>query len=322
MALIGELLVTQAKRARRGGAARGRRRARRRGPARAGRADLGALDPRAGARPRRRSGSSTSRSRSAARRSDPGDAVVLDADGVVVVARGAHRRGARRLAGAAREGAREAGAARRRARSPTTSTTCARAWRASDPRPRPHRPRRAAHPQARREPALLRAGARHGGRGARGAVGLPARLGRLPALQPQADRVRPGRPRAHGACAPGAPTRSSGGSRRSRPTGLGQGWIDGDLGHGPAYRFTDPDGHAFELYFETEKYTPARAPAAVAEEPAAALRRPRRGGQAARPRERAGARRGGQPRLRRRTCSASGSTSASSSTTAPRPAPG
>ena len=26
-------------------------------------------------------------------------------------------------------------------------------------------------------------------------------------------------------------------------TGLGQGWIDGDLGHGPAYRFTDPDGH-------------------------------------------------------------------------------
>jgi catechol 2,3-dioxygenase len=38
--------------------------------------------------------------------------------------------------------------------------------------------------------------------------------------------------------------------------GLGQGWIDGDLGHGPAYRFTDPDGHAFELYFETEKYTP------------------------------------------------------------------
>ena len=38
--------------------------------------------------------------------------------------------------------------------------------------------------------------------------------------------------------------------------GLGQGWIDGDLGHGPAYRFTDPDGHAFELYFETEKYRP------------------------------------------------------------------
>jgi catechol 2,3-dioxygenase len=39
-------------------------------------------------------------------------------------------------------------------------------------------------------------------------------------------------------------------------TGLGVGWIDGDLGHGPAYRFTDPDGHAMELYWETERYTP------------------------------------------------------------------
>jgi catechol 2,3-dioxygenase len=38
--------------------------------------------------------------------------------------------------------------------------------------------------------------------------------------------------------------------------GLGVGWTDGDLGHGPAYRFTDPDGHAMELYFETEKYEP------------------------------------------------------------------
>ena len=38
--------------------------------------------------------------------------------------------------------------------------------------------------------------------------------------------------------------------------GLGTGWIDGDLGHGPAYRFTDPDGHVMELYFETEKYEP------------------------------------------------------------------
>jgi catechol 2,3-dioxygenase len=39
-------------------------------------------------------------------------------------------------------------------------------------------------------------------------------------------------------------------------TGLGIGWIDGDLGHGPAYRFTDPDGHPMEVYFETEKYSP------------------------------------------------------------------
>lgn len=35
--------------------------------------------------------------------------------------------------------------------------------------------------------------------------------------------------------------------------GLGQGWIDGDFGHGPAYRFTDPEGHPMELYYEAEK---------------------------------------------------------------------
>jgi catechol 2,3-dioxygenase len=39
-------------------------------------------------------------------------------------------------------------------------------------------------------------------------------------------------------------------------TGLGIGWIDGDVGHGPAYRFTDPDGHTMELYFEAERYRP------------------------------------------------------------------
>jgi catechol 2,3-dioxygenase len=37
-------------------------------------------------------------------------------------------------------------------------------------------------------------------------------------------------------------------------SGLGIGWIDGDVGHGPAYRFTDPDGHVFELFYEAERY--------------------------------------------------------------------
>ena len=37
-------------------------------------------------------------------------------------------------------------------------------------------------------------------------------------------------------------------------SGRGLGWIDGDVGHGPAYRFTDPDGHVFELYYEAERY--------------------------------------------------------------------
>ena len=40
------------------------------------------------------------------------------------------------------------------------------------------------------------------------------------------------------------------------PTGRGEGWIDGDVGHGPAYRFTDPDNHVFELYYEAERYVP------------------------------------------------------------------
>jgi catechol 2,3 dioxygenase len=36
--------------------------------------------------------------------------------------------------------------------------------------------------------------------------------------------------------------------------GRGVGWIDGDHGHGPAYRFTDPDGHVMEVFYEAERY--------------------------------------------------------------------
>ena len=38
--------------------------------------------------------------------------------------------------------------------------------------------------------------------------------------------------------------------------GCGIGWVDGDLGHGRAYRFRSPDGHVFELYYDTRKYEP------------------------------------------------------------------
>ena len=38
--------------------------------------------------------------------------------------------------------------------------------------------------------------------------------------------------------------------------GRGEGWSDGDVGHGAAYRFTDPDGRRFEVYHETERYRP------------------------------------------------------------------
>jgi catechol 2,3-dioxygenase len=45
--------------------------------------------------------------------------------------------------------------------------------------------------------------------------------------------------------------------------GYGIGWVEGDMGHGRAYRFADPFGHVFELYWDTVKY---RAP--DAEKPA------------------------------------------------------
>src|SRR5690554_6864361 len=38
--------------------------------------------------------------------------------------------------------------------------------------------------------------------------------------------------------------------------GCGRGWIDGDPGIGPTYLCTDPDGHEFELYWESEWYEP------------------------------------------------------------------
>jgi catechol 2,3-dioxygenase len=33
-------------------------------------------------------------------------------------------------------------------------------------------------------------------------------------------------------------------------------WVDPEFGTGPSYSFLDPDGHAFRLYYETEKYVP------------------------------------------------------------------
>jgi catechol 2,3-dioxygenase len=44
-------------------------------------------------------------------------------------------------------------------------------------------------------------------------------------------------------------------------TGHGLGWVDGDPGTGDTYLFTDPDGHEFGLYYDTEWY---RAPAELA----------------------------------------------------------
>ena len=32
------------------------------------------------------------------------------------------------------------------------------------------------------------------------------------------------------------------------------GWVDGDMGHGRAFRFEDPFGHVFEIYYDTVWY--------------------------------------------------------------------
>ena len=42
--------------------------------------------------------------------------------------------------------------------------------------------------------------------------------------------------------------------RALQGSGLDIGWIDGDLGHGPAFQCRDPDGHLIEIYWQTEWY--------------------------------------------------------------------
>ncbi len=42
-------------------------------------------------------------------------------------------------------------------------------------------------------------------------------------------------------------------------TGLGRGWIEGDLGHGRAYRFETPAGHQWELFWDVEYFRTAPA---------------------------------------------------------------
>ncbi|MCL6600475.1 MAG: VOC family protein [Alicyclobacillus macrosporangiidus] len=39
--------------------------------------------------------------------------------------------------------------------------------------------------------------------------------------------------------------------------GQGIGWIEGDYGHGKAYRFLDPDGHILEVFYEADRYKSA-----------------------------------------------------------------
>lgn len=36
--------------------------------------------------------------------------------------------------------------------------------------------------------------------------------------------------------------------------GVGQGWVEDSVGHGPAFRFQDPEGHPNEAFWEVERY--------------------------------------------------------------------
>jgi catechol 2,3-dioxygenase len=50
--------------------------------------------------------------------------------------------------------------------------------------------------------------------------------------------------------------------------GLGRGWIDGDAGHGRAYRFETPEGHPMELFWDVEySVTPAGQETALRNRP-------------------------------------------------------
>lgn len=58
-------------------------------------------------------------------------------------------------------------------------------------------------------------------------------------------------------------------------SGLGVGWSAGDRGHGPAYRFTTPGGHAMELLWEVDYYeAPPEKQSALLNRP---QKRPHRG---------------------------------------------
>lgn len=44
---------------------------------------------------------------------------------------------------------------------------------------------------------------------------------------------------------------------RLEAAGCGEGWFEGAVGHGPAYRYRSPGGHLHELFWEVERYQPA-----------------------------------------------------------------
>ena len=120
-------------------------------------------------------------------------------------------------------------------------------------RPRAPVARRAADAEAGGEPLLLPRAAGHGGRRQERRLGLPARLRRLRAVVGEADRRRGVGGRPH-RVSRGQPGGAGAAVAALEASGAGGEWLDGDLGHGAAYSFLDPDGHRFELFYESERY--------------------------------------------------------------------
>ena len=87
-----------------------------------------------------------------------------------------------------------------------------------------------------------------------GRLGLPAHVGRVPALHDQAHRVGCRRRRPHHVPHAPARRRSSAASPRSRRPGSARAGSTARSGTGPTYLFRDPDGHSMGIYYETERY--------------------------------------------------------------------
>jgi catechol 2,3-dioxygenase len=45
-------------------------------------------------------------------------------------------------------------------------------------------------------------------------------------------------------------------ARRLEDAGAGEGWVDGAVGHGRAYRYRAPGGHLHEVFWDVERYVP------------------------------------------------------------------
>ena len=186
VALVGDLLATQAQVAGRRGDPGRRVDPRRRGARRDGAADLGALGARQGRAARKRPGEINVPVTVGGATINPGDVLVLDADGVAVVAQD---RVAEVLeASLAREEKERVKREKLQAGAKSYDLDGLRAvvegTEMSELEATGHRPPgtgRDLHAQASGEPRVLHRDDGHGGRAPRGPVGVPARLGRLPA---------------------------------------------------------------------------------------------------------------------------------------------